>query len=199
MKKNKFAISLLLAILLVPGEAFTQDGPRTTRAIVARAAAAGATIPPGPFAPTWDSIRTNYSVPGWFRDAKFGIFMHWGLYAVPAHGSEWYEKHLYGNPGMTRWHTENFGPLDKFGYKDFIPLFTATNWDPDAWALSFKKAGAKFIVPTAEHHDGFALWNSTVNKYNVVQMGPHRDLIGDLGGAVWKQGLKLGRSEERRV
>ena len=102
MKKNKFAISLLLAILLVPGEAFTQDGPRTTRAIVEQAAAAGAAIPPGPFAPTWDSLRTNYSTPGWFRDAKFGIFMHWGLYAVPAHGSEWYEKHLYGNPGITR-------------------------------------------------------------------------------------------------
>jgi alpha-L-fucosidase len=91
-----------------------------------------AKIPPGPFAPTWDSIRTNYAVPGWFRDAKFGIFMHWGLYAVPAHASEWYEKHMYGNPGITQWHTEKFGSPDKFGYKDFIPLFTATNWDPDA-------------------------------------------------------------------
>ncbi len=106
--------------------------------------------------------------------------MHWGLYAVPAHGSEWYEKHLYGNPGITKWHTEHFGAPDKFGYKDFIPMFTATNWDPDAWAKLFKQAGAKFIIPTAEHHDGFALWDSKVNKYNAVQMGPHRDLIGDL-------------------
>ena len=192
--KKMFAIPLLLAALCVSGTAFAQSGPRTTPQIVAQAAAAGAAIPPGPFAPTWDSIRTNYHVPGWFRDAKFGIFMHWGLYAVPAHASEWYEKHMYGNPGITQWHTEKFGPPDKFGYKDFIPLFTATNWDPDAWAKLFKQAGAKIIIPTAEHHDGFALWDSAVNPWNAKQMGPHRDLIGDLGKAVRKQGLKFGVS-----
>jgi alpha-L-fucosidase len=133
-------------------------------------------------------------VPDWFRDAKFGIFMHWGLYAVPAHASEWYEKHLYGNAGITQWHTEKFGPLDKFGYKDFIPMFKCEKFNPDAWAALFKKAGAKVIIPTAEHHDGFALWDSAVNKYNAKQMGPHRDLIGDLGKAVRKQGLKFGVS-----
>src|SRR5262249_38716442 len=74
----------------------------------------------------------------------------------------------------------------------FIPMFTATNWNPDAWAELFKKAGAKFIIPTAEHHDGFALWNSAANKYNAVRMGPHRDLIGDLSRAVRKRGLKFG-------
>jgi len=171
-----------------------QDGPHTTPEIVARAAAAGAAIPAGKFQPTWDSIRTNYSTPGWLRDAKFGIFMHWGIYSVPAHASEWYEKHMYGNPGIAQWHTEHFGPPDKFGYKDFIPMFTCSNWNPDAWAELFRQAGAKFIIPTAEHHDGFALWNSKVNKYNAVQMGPHRDLIGDLAKAVRKQGLKFGVS-----
>jgi alpha-L-fucosidase len=128
----KLAAAFFCGAIFFPSTLRAQDGPRTTRAIVAQAAAAGAKIPPGPFAPTWDSIRTNYAVPGWFRDAKFGIFMHWGLYAVPAHASEWYEKHMYGNPGITQWHTEKFGSPDKFGYKDFIPLFTATNWDPDA-------------------------------------------------------------------
>ena len=171
-----------------------QDGPHTTPEIVAQAAAAGAKIPPGPVQPSWDSLRVNYQVPEWFRDAKFGIFMHWGLYAVPAHASEWYEKHMYGNAPITQWHTEKFGPPDKFGYKDFIPMFTAAKWDPDAWAALFKEAGAKFIIPTAEHHDGFALWDSAANKYNAKQMGPHRDLIGDLAKAVRKQGLKFGVS-----
>jgi alpha-L-fucosidase len=192
--RQKLLFITLAFAAMISTRAIAQDGPHTTRAIVAQAAAAGATIPPGPFAPTWDSIRTNYTMPEWFRDAKFGIFMHWGIYSVPAHGSEWYALHMYSDPGTIQWHTEHFGPPDKFGYKDFIPMFTAAKWDPDAWATLFKKAGAKFIIPTAEHHDGFALWNSTVNKYNAVQMGPHRDLIGDLSKAVRKQGLKFGVS-----
>jgi alpha-L-fucosidase len=192
--KGKFVLRVLCAALFLCGKTFAQDGPHTTPEIVARAAAAGAAIPPGKYSPTWDSLRTNYTVPQWFRDAKFGLFMHWGIYSVPAHASEWYEKHMYGNPEVAQWHTEHFGPPDKFGYKDFIPLFTCSNWDPDAWAELFKRAGAKFVIPTAEHHDGFALWNSKANKYNAVQMGPHRDLIGDLSKAVRKQGLKFGVS-----
>ena len=101
---------------------------------------------------------------------------------------------MYGNPEVTQWHTENFGSPDKFGYKDFIPMFTAAKWAPDVWALLFKKAGAKFIIPTAEHHDGFALWDSAVNPWNAVKIGLHRDLIGDLSRAVRKQGLKFGVS-----
>ena len=190
--KKLFCVLLLASVFLSP--LFAQSGPNASPAIVAQAAAAGAPVPPGPFAPTWDSIRANYSMPDWIRDAKFGIFMHWGIYAVPAHQSEWYEKHMYGNPEVTQWHTEKFGSPDKFGYKDFIPMFTAAKWDPDVWALLFKKAGAKFIIPTAEHHDGFALWDSAVNPWNAVKIGPHRDLIGDLSRAVRKQGLKFGVS-----
>jgi len=190
--KKILGVLLLSSASLSP--LFAQSGPRTTPEIVARAAAAGATVPPGKFQPTWNSLRTNYSVPEWFRDAKFGIFMHWGIYAVPAHASEWYEKHMYGNPPITRWHTEHFGPPDKFGYKDFIPMFTCSNWDPNAWAKLFKQAGAKIVIPTAEHHDGFALWDSAVNPWNAKRLGPHRDLIGDLARAVRKQGLKFGVS-----
>ena len=191
--KKIFAFLVLLPLVL----AFAvkaQSGPDATLEIVAHSAAAGAPIPPGPFVPTWNSIQTNYHMPEWFRDAKFGIFIHWGIYAVPAHASEWYEKHMYGNPDITKWHTEKFGPPDKFGYKDFIPKFTCDKWDPDAWAALFKKAGAKVVIPTAEHHDGFALWDSTVNPWNAKRLGPHRDLIGDLGKAVRKQGLKFGVS-----
>lgn len=177
--------------------AAAQFGPPASPETVAAAAAAGPPLVKGPFVATWDSIRANYRVPGWFVDAKFGIMLHWGLYAVPAHASEWYCKHMYGNPGITAWHTEHFGPPDKFGYKDFIPKFTCEKFDPDAWAELFKKAGARYVVPTAEHHDGFALWDSALTKWNAKTMGPKRDLIGDLGKAVRKQGLKFGVSNHR--
>jgi alpha-L-fucosidase len=169
--------------------------PETTLAVVNAANAMIPTQnPPGPFQPTWDSIKENYQVPRWFAEAKFGLFMHWGLYSVPAYHNEWYEKHMYTDGGIGQWHAEHFGPQDKFGYKDFIPLFTATNWNPDAWAELFKKSGAKFVIPTAEHHENFALWDSDVTPFNAVKMGPHRDLIGDLSKAVRKQGLKFGVS-----
>jgi len=92
------------------------------------------------------------------------------------------------------WHIQHFGPQETFGYKDFIPQFTAAKWDPDAWAELFKKAGAKYVVPCAEHHDNFALWDSAVTPFNAMKMGPKRDLIGDLAAAVRKQGLKFGVS-----
>jgi alpha-L-fucosidase len=150
-------------------------------------------MPAGPFEPTWESLRANYRPPQWFDDGKFGLSMHWGIYSVPARQSEWYVRYMYGgNAGIMRDHIAKYGPLDKFGYKDFIPLFTAANWKPDAWASLFKKAGVKFIVPTAEHHDGFSLWDSAYNRYNAKLMGPKRDLIGDLAMAVRKQGIRFG-------
>ena len=169
-------------------------GPPATPEIVA-AADAGVTKPmaPGPYKATWDSIQQNYEVPDWLEGAKFGLFMHWGLYSVPAHGNEWYEKHMYAG-GDLQWHTAHFGPPEKFGYKDFIPLFTQARFNADDWAALFKKAGAKFVVPTAEHHDNFAMWDSEVTPFNAKKMGPKRDLIGELGAAVRKQGLKFGVS-----
>jgi alpha-L-fucosidase len=169
--------------------------PETTLAVVNAAVAMIPTqLPPGPFQPTWDSLKENYKVPQWFIDAKFGLFMHWGLYSVPAHHNEWYEKHMYTDGADGQWHVEHFGPQDKFGYKDFIPLFTQSNFNANAWAELFKKSGAKFVVPTAEHHENFALWDSQVTPFNAVKMGPHRDLIGELVTAVRKQGLKFGVS-----
>jgi alpha-L-fucosidase len=168
--------------------------PETTLPVVEAAVKAIPTpLPGGPVKPTWDSLKEHYEVPQWFVEAKFGIFMHWGLYAVPAYHNEWYEKFMYNGGGL-RWHTEHFGPPATFGYKDFIPRFTAAKWDPDAWALLFKQAGAKYVIPTAQHHDNFSLWNSQANPVNAVNMGPHRDLIGDLAKAVRKQGLKFGVS-----
>jgi alpha-L-fucosidase len=167
--------------------------PETNAQVVAAAIAQlPDKIPSGLVKPDWDSLKANYKVPAWFYDAKFGIFMHWGVYTVPAHHNEWYEKHMYG--ADRAWHVENFGPQDKFGYKDFIPMFTAAKWDPDAWATLFKKSGAKYVVPTAQHHENFANWDSDVTPFNSVKMGPKRDLIGDLSKAVRAQGMKFGVS-----
>ncbi|MBZ5582488.1 MAG: alpha-L-fucosidase [Acidobacteriia bacterium] len=166
-------------------------------AAVAPLTAPAADPPKGPFQPAWESIRAHYRTPRWFRDAKFGIFLHWGLYAVPAHQSEWYVQHMYGNPEIISWHREHFGPQDQFGYKDFIPLFTCEKFDPDQWAELFRKAGARYVMPTAEHHDGFAMWDSALTRWNAKQMGPKRDLIGDLAKAVRKQGMEFGVSNHR--
>ncbi|MES2275230.1 MAG: alpha-L-fucosidase [Bacteroidota bacterium] len=168
--------------------------PETTLGVVERAVKQAAKPAPGPVKPTWESIKANYKVPKWFIGAKFGLFMHWGLFSVPAYKSEWYEKHMYGNPGVAKWHNEHFGTPDKFGYKDFIPLFTQDKFNADAWAVLFKKSGARFVIPTAQHHENFAMWDSKVTPYNAKQMGPKRDLIGELCTAVRKQGLKFGVS-----
>ncbi|MEO7415104.1 MAG: alpha-L-fucosidase, partial [Opitutaceae bacterium] len=191
--KNLFL--LLFAFECACSGLLAQSGPRATRENVARALAATPPAATGAVQPTWESVKANYQTPTWWSDAKFGIMMHWGLYAVPAHGSEWYALHMYNNPEIAKWHQEKWGPQDKFGYKDFIPMFTAARFDPRHWAELFKNAGAKFVVPTAEHHDGFALWDSQVNLYNAKRLGPKRDLIADLGVAVRAAGLKFGVSD----
>jgi len=180
-----------------PAAAPATPSPQQDRAGRAAAVAVAVThLPPnpsGPVQPTWDSIRANYKDPDWFRDGKFGIMMHWGIYSVPAHGSEWYVRYMYGgNKGVMQWHTEHFGPPQKFGYKDFFPMFTAAKWDPDAWARLFKAAGAKYVIASGEHHDGFSNWKSDINPFNSSNYGPHRDLVGELTAAVRKVGLKTG-------
>jgi alpha-L-fucosidase len=151
----------------------------------------------GPFRADWDSLQ-KYETPQWFRDAKFGIFIHWGVYAVPAFGSEWYPRNMY-EPQFPAYkhHVETYGPLDKFGYKDFIPMIKAERYDPAAWAELFRKSGAKYVVPVAEHHDGFAMYDSGLSDWTAVKMGPRRDLIGDLGKAVRNAGLHFGVSSHR--
>jgi alpha-L-fucosidase len=149
------------------------------------------------YEPTWESLQ-QYRVPQWYQDAKFGLFIHWGLYSVPAFGNEWYPRNMYIKDSPEyQFHLETYGPHTQFGYKDFIPLFKAERYDPDAWAQLFKEAGARFVVPVAEHHDGFAMYDCSFSPWNAVQMGPRRDLIGDLAAAVRKQGLVFGVSSHR--
>jgi len=155
------------------------------------------TICKGPFSAEWPSL-SDYVVPKWYQDAKFGIFIHWGVYSVPAFGNEWYPRLMYlrGTAEFAH-HVKTYGPQSKFGYKDFIPQFKAEKFDPAAWAALFRKAGARFIVPVAEHHDGFAMYDTTLSKWNAAKMGPKRDLLGDMAAAFRKEGLIFGLSSHR--
>ena len=144
-------------------------------------------------------------VPDWFQNGKIGIFIHWGPYSAIGYrkGGRGYAEHvpklIYRDPNHyfpiveKRWG----GKPPEFGYKDIIPDFKAEKWDPDAWAELFVEAGAKYVVLTAEHHDGWANWDSDLTPWNAVDMGPKRDLVGDLGKAVRKKGLKYAPSFHR--
>jgi alpha-L-fucosidase len=146
---------------------------------------------------TWQSLE-NYNTPDWFRDAKFGIFIHWGVYSVPAYSSEWYPRQMYlQGSDEFKHHVATYGPQNKFGYKDFIPMFKAEKFDPEQWADLFEKAGAKYVVPVAEHHDGFAMYKTALSKWNAAEMGPHRDIIGELSAAIKKHNLIFGLSSHR--
>ena len=150
------------------------------------------------FQPSWDNIAENYRFPEWFVDAKFGIFIHWGVYAVPAFGSEWYARNMYQKDSREyRHHIDTYGEHTKFGYKDFIPMFKAEKFDAAQWASLFRKAGAKYVVPVAEHHDGFSMYSSDLNEWNSVKKGPKKDIVGLLKQAVEKEGLVFGLSTHR--
>src|ERR1035437_6251047 len=151
----------------------------------------------GPYRPDWESLQ-KYEVPEWYKDAKFGIFIHWGVYSVAAFANEWYPRNMYREGSEEyKHHIAIYGPLDKFGYKDLVPMFKAEHFDPAAWARLFKEAGAKYVVPVAEHHDGFAMYDSGLSDWTAAKMGPHRDVIGDLAKAVRAEGLYFGASSHR--
>jgi alpha-L-fucosidase len=151
-------------------------------------------ILPGKFSGTAESL-TNYSCPEWFRDAKFGIWAHWGPQAVPRAG-DWYARNMYlqGSPQYES-HLKNYGHPSTNGYKDIIPLWKAEKWDPDALMALYVKAGAKYFVSMGVHHDNFDLWNSKFHSWNAMKMGPHRDIVGDWKRAAEKHGMRFGVSE----
>jgi len=155
------------------------------------------------YEPTWESLDAR-PTPQWFRDAKFGIFVCWGLYSVPAwtpkgHYAEWYqywlqEKAFDGQ--VAEFHARTYGT--DFQFRDFAPMFKAELWDPNAWADLFARAGARYIVLTTKHHSGYTLWPSAEAErtyganYNPVKVGPKRDLVGDLAIAVRKKNIRVG-------
>lgn len=154
-------------------------------------------IAKGRYKDDWESLVTH-PIPKWYQDAKFGIFIHWGVYSVPAFGDEWYPRKMYikGTPEYKH-HLEMYGNQKDFGYKDFIPMFRAEKFDPVQWMDLFENAGAKYVMPVAEHHDGFQMYDSDLSKWNARQMGPHRDVIGELKVEAEKRGIVFTVSNHR--
>ena len=153
-----------------------------------------AAVDEGPFKPNYESLK-QYQCPEWFRDAKFCIYAHWGPQSVPMEG-DWYARRMYeqDSPAYT-YHVEHYGHPSVFGYKDILPLWKAEKWDPDRLMALYKKAGARYFVCVAVHHDNFDLWNSKYHRWNSVNMGPKRDVVGDWQKAAKKQGLPFGVTE----
>lgn len=155
----------------------------------------------GPFKAEWSSLQ-NYAIPQWYKDAKFGIFIHWGAYSVPAHGSEWYPRNMYikkakTGQGIFDYHREKHGPQKNFGYKDFLPQFKAEKFDAAQWARLFKQSGAKYVIPVAEHHDGFPMYDCSFTPWDASEMGPKRDVLRELSDSVRAEGMKFGVSSHR--
>ncbi len=138
------------------------------------------------------SSLQQYECPEWFRDAKFGIYLHWGAYSVAEKG-EWYARRLYEEDRKEyAHHVKTYGHPSEFGYKDFIPMWKAEKFDPDTLVALFKKAGARYFTPCAVHHDNFDLWDSKHHEWNAVKMGPKKDLIKMWKDATLKAGLRFG-------
>lgn len=151
----------------------------------------------GKYKDNWKSLQ-QYHVPQWYVDAKFGIFIHWGVYSVPAFANEWYPRNMYiKGSAEYEHHIKTYGDHEHFGYKDFIPMFKAENFDPRKWAELFKDAGAQYVVPVAEHHDGFQMYKSELSHWNAAEMGPKRDVLGELSREFNRLGLKNCASSHR--
>ena len=146
------------------------------------------------FEPTWESLKRHH-VPKWLQDGKFGIYTHWGVYSVHAMGpnSTWYSQRVYEKEES--WQRKDFekkyGKLsDGIGYKELIPMFTAEKFDAEEWADLFARSGARFAGPVAEHHDGFAMWDTRYSDWNAAKMGPKRDIVGELANAIKAKDMK---------
>ena len=151
----------------------------------------------GKYKADWSSL-SQHKVPEWYMHDKLGVFIHWGVYSVPAFGCEWYSRGMY-EKGTREFehHRKTWGEQKDFGYKDFIPMFKAEKFNAAEWVTLFKKAGMKYVMPVAEHHDGFAMYDTQFNRWNAKEMGPCRDVIGELKAECEKQGLEFCASSHR--
>lgn len=154
-------------------------------------------IAEGPYRPEWDSLM-EMEMPRWFSKEKLGIFIHWGLYSVPANSNEWYSRNMYikGMPAYEH-HIKTYGQQKDFGYKDFIPLFRAEQFDPAEWMALFSEAGAGYVFPVAEHHDGFQMYESELSDWNAAALGPKRDILGELKAEAERHEIRFCTSSHR--
>ncbi len=155
------------------------------------------TIAQGPFQPNWANLM-EAGIPQWYRQRRLGIFIHWGVYSVPAKFNEWYSRNMYIQDSPEyQYHIQTYGPHSQFGYKDFIPMLTAAQFDAKQWASLFRRAGAGYVFPVAEHHDGFQMYDSCLSQWNAARMGPGRDVLGALKSAVEDEGMVFCASSHR--
>ena len=151
----------------------------------------------GPYEASWASL-CEAQMPQWLAKEKLGIFIHWGVYSVPANSNEWYPRNMYkeGMPAYEH-HRKTYGLQKNFGYKDFIPMFRAEHFCPAEWMELFQAAGAGYVFPVAEHHDGFQMYRSDLSDWNAVDMGPKRDVLGELKEEAKKRGIYFCTSSHR--
>lgn len=153
------------------------------------------TIAAGPYSDTWESLE-RHPLAGWYEKGRLGIFLHWGVYSVPAYHTEWYPRLMYYKQNPVHWHhKKKYGK--SFDYHEFIPLFKAERFEAAAWAEAFAKCGADFVMPVAEHHDGFKMYKSELSEWNAAQMGPERDVLGELKESVEARGMRIAASSHR--
>jgi len=148
-----------------------------------------------PKSPLWEELKKE-PIPEWMIDAKFGMYTHWGIYSVPAHGGPDYIKEMYApegkdRKGVKKYHEEKYGAIKDFGYKDFIPMFTADKFDAKKWVSVMNNGGAKFGGICLSHHDGFCLWDSKYTKWDSKDMGPKKDIYGEIAAEIRKTDMKL--------
>ncbi|NQZ57173.1 MAG: alpha-L-fucosidase [Lentisphaeraceae bacterium] len=140
----------------------------------------------------WESLSQYNEAPDWFRDAKFGVYCHWGVYTVPEMFTEWYPRSMFDDASaVQKFHSKKYGNPADFPYHKMVPLFTAPKFNAAEWATVFKSSGAKFAGSVTEHHDGFAMWDSKLTPWNAAQKGPKKDIFGELSGEIKKRDMKL--------
>ncbi len=201
MRAKTVCICLLLIASLRGGAIHAADDKGALRAgfesaIDRQVAAMEQVIEQGPYAADWESLKRHQAAPEWFKDAKFGIYWHWGVYSVPAYGNEWYAQRMHlldakNKRSYYKHHVETYGEPDQFGYHDFVPMFKAEQFDAEEWADLILAAGARYAGPVFEHHDGFSMWASELTPWNAGAMGPKRDLAGELEKAIRARGMKF--------
>jgi alpha-L-fucosidase len=187
---SSLAVIAAMALFLPTGPAGAEETNPAPLVIVNTSAEP---VAAGKFSPTWESLK-QYRCPAWFRDAKFGIWAHWGPQCQPEDG-DWYARFMYiTNTAQYKFHTNRYGPPAQFGFKDVIREWKAENWDPEKLMALYKRAGAQYFFALANHHDNFDNWDSKYQPWNSVNIGPQKDLIGGWARAARANGLRFGVS-----
>ncbi len=193
--KNKFSRrKFLKSSALATGASMTAPMWLPRALAAGESPAATYAIAPGPFKPTWESLEQNYQLPDWYRDAKFGIWAHWGPQCQPQQG-DWYAQRMYvQGHAQNKFHVEHYGPPSQFGFKDVIHEWKADKWNPEELFKRYQRAGAKFFVAMANHHDNLDMYDSQFQPWNSVNVGPKRDIVGTWAKLAHAAGMPFGVS-----